>query len=184
MAMMEKREMMQLLRTVLSGFLCVITLSFLMGCKDEENTVNCPTIDDNITWSPNGTYGELQFGKAGGDDAAREIAEQCGWRIVSAGGVGRTFTIATQNNEIQLVWIGLDFEAFIVSDGWKGKTERGVRMGASQDTVLAAYPEFQRVGSEYELKVECTTGSGIGVKAIATFSNGQLTRLFVIGRCS
>lgn len=135
------------MKTFLTGLLSLIVLILASGCQEEEivNPARCPSIRDNITWKSTGAYGDFKLGQEGRDSAARELASACGWHIVPGhnGGYGNTLDIASEHDEVIFTWAENTFAWFRVSKGWQGRTDRGIRLGATVNEFLAVYPEFQ-----------------------------------------
>jgi len=129
-------------------FRCCPTASLivLVGCRwlnpnSPSNDV-CPNTDDTVSFSGYGTY---KFRHSGSDSTARRIVSDCDWHVYQDhnGGIGDTLEVASPDEDVIMIWAYNDFERVILQKGWDGETDRGVRLGDSQERVLALYPELK-----------------------------------------
>jgi|GEM_PF-2982349 len=127
----------------LSLFLFV--LFSVSACNHKKRTTEesfCPTVYDDITWT---SYGDFKFHEEGDDSTAWRIVDECYWHVYNnhAGGYGDTLQVASENEEVILVWAYNDFYGFDLTYGWEGQTKEGIRMGDHITFFADAYPYFQ-----------------------------------------
>jgi hypothetical protein len=117
-------------------------LVFVDGCA-----FDCPSDKDNVSWT---SYGRLQFGGSGPDLTARKIISHCSCNVFEGhdGGLFDTLELSPRSHSFVLVWAHNAFSGYRVTSGWKGVTDRGVRLGDSAATFQRLYPEFTVISSQ------------------------------------
>jgi len=134
-----------------SCILLAVLFLLIIGCG-KDNDFNCPSCDENITWN---SYGDFEFEESGDDSTGWKLESKCGWSVYNGhqGGYGDTLELSScGNNGVIFVWAYQTFHAFRVSEGWNGKTDKGIGIGDSLNVFLANYPDFLQTGDyEYTL---------------------------------
>ena len=88
---------------------------------------------------------EIMFSKIRGrDSTARNILTKCGWHVHNNhnGGVGNTLQVASPDESVILVWAFNSFRSYRLSEGWQGKTEKGIGIGDDVFDLYRLYPGF------------------------------------------
>ena len=113
----------------------------------------CPSEGDDVTLK---SYGRYVFGHVGDDSVARNIISECGWHVYAGhnGGFGDQLEVASPSEAVVLVWSWNNFEKMRLRSGWTGKTDRGVKLGDSQASVAAMYPELG-AGPSFDSTDQC-----------------------------
>ena len=143
-------------------FLWIITfgISFLLiNCNGNDNpepepctpadffVLGCPDTSSNITWN---SFGNWQFKLCGDDEFAKQLITKCSWKIYDGheGGEGEVLEIAADtNNSIVFCWADNVFRAFLVKNGWKGGTDKGIKIESSLEEFIEAYPDFVKLNN-------------------------------------
>ena len=145
-----------------------------------ESGFRCPSVSGDVTWSSYKIHQErnLVFG-VDKDRIARRILANCNWQIFRGheGGGGDSLQIVSPKGEVVFVHAFDEFSGFRVTRGWKGKTEKGIRIGASVDQFLKAYPEFTKEETSFLTTTYRSSKSGVE----AVFFRDKLEEL-VVGR--
>lgn len=133
-------------------FFLVITIA-ITSCSYTHNykkktMPSCPSIDDNVTWQ---SYGAFKLMEAGQNHIARQIVLECGWHIFDGhdGKDGNTIQIASQDEEVILIWEYDTFYGFILNEGWMGATHKGAGMYEHNSNFYKLHSEFR--GKNYSL---------------------------------
>jgi len=130
------------------GFLALLAVPFFLGCIESgggddggSGGFYCPNCNETVTWE---SYGNAKFYEFGNDDWGWRLNSSCGWRIYDGheGGYGDTLQLASCNDGVIFVWAWQTFRGLILSEGWKGQTEKGIMIGDTLDDFLYEYPTF------------------------------------------
>ena len=186
-----KKGIRMLKRTVLFSFelLFVIIILSIQSCNDDcpdscnESpctpsdffVLGCPDTSDNITWN---SFGNWKFNLCGDDIFAKQLISNCDWKIYKGheGGEGEVLEIsADTNNSVVFCWADNVFRSFLVTDGWKGKTEKGVKIGSKLDNFLSVYPDFE------ELSNNVWKNNSVEHPVLAKFSNDSILIEILVG---
>jgi hypothetical protein len=154
------------------GFISVL----VSGCGPLGLGFNCPSLNDNVTWT---SYGRFQFRNAGDDSTARKCVSHCGWHVFQGndGGVGSTLQVASPGEEVVFAWAYNQFSAYRVVNGWTGQTDRGVRLGDSLTTFQNRYPEFRMISATHWTFSDPSNGTQVD----AYFDENNLLTEILVG---
>ena len=143
--------------------ICLGIFLVLAGCGGDGGSGNsgssgseCPSCSAKTTDT---SFGPFKFDAAGNDSTARRFVAECGF-VVSGGhngGFGDTLQVIGCDGGIELVWAFEEFSAYRVSTGWRGQTNRGVKIGQTCADVFARDPRLGATCQSSILFVDGTT---------------------------
>ena len=133
-------------------FLSMLMVSIYACHKDPEPEPvlkRCPTLNDPLSL-PGGSYGVWILLHEGTDGFSNDGAKLCqctGWSIngTENGGVNNTYALKGFGGALKFRWKYGGLSEFEIESPWAGVTEKGIHLGDSLPTVLAAYPALQTV---------------------------------------
>jgi exo-beta-1,3-glucanase (GH17 family) len=142
----------------------------------------CPACDGVLYTIPEpcfeGQYGVTRLGldhfKLGLADRHFPV-RSCGFGYHEghAGGSGDTLELLGCDDSVYFFWAFSQLQEVAVRQGWQGRTDQGLRIGDSVETLLRLYPKARRRGGDTE------TLWSAGAFKIAVDSQGVITKMGV-----
>lgn len=130
----------------------LVLIPTLFSCDKIDVTEYCPTCSPVVSWT---SYGDLDLLRASyngyytiAESTVLSLQLDCGWDIydeLQGGSNGRPYAVTDCDASVLMYWEDEKFQYLELYENWEGTFDTGLKMGASLDEFLLAYPDFERL---------------------------------------